>query len=129
MPEREGLGDLEVRAVQPVIGVRERHPLPGRVLQPEIPRRRLTAVRLREHLHPEPAAARPRREQVERAVRRAVVDGDDLEALGRHSLALDGPDELGQVRLDVVDRRDDRESGSPNGLGAEAHPRRLRTAR
>ena len=80
---REPVGDAQELRVEHVVRVGERDPLAGRVVEPQVAGGPLAAVRLREHLDPEPGLPRPRQEHVQGAVGRAVVDRDDLD-VARH---------------------------------------------
>ena len=127
MGGREPVGDGEELPVEHVVGVAERHPLAGRVLEAEVSGRGLAAVRLGEDRHEARPAPRPVLEDAPGAVRRAVVDRDHLDPPEVEPLRFDRGDEVGQVRLDVVDRAHDREARTRRGQG-RCSPRVIRAA-
>ena len=126
MGAREPVGDAQEVGVEHVVRVGEVDPLAGRVVQAQVAGGPLAAVRLGEHLDPQPRRPGPGREHVEGAIGGAVVDHDDLDPCGVEALALDRLDVLRQVRLHVVDRGDDRE---PRAFGCHVRHGRNRSTK
>ena len=120
----EPVGDAQEVRIQHVVRVGEGDPLARRVLEPAVARRTLAGVGLGEHVDAVAACAGPRTQGVKRAVGRPVVDRDDLEIAAADPQALDGPHVVREVRLDVVDRADDREPRARGHAGRKRSTKR-----